>query len=115
MPPSAARRRALIYARGTEDEIEQQLTEAFELCRRRHQDVVGVVRERPGGTSGYHDAHRMLRRGECDLIAVASTTNLPDLIESATGDLTPFRPPLPAPRDPRSRRIRPTPRGDAGA
>lgn len=87
MTPAETPRRALIYARGTDEEIEQQVTEAYALCRKHDQVVVGIVRERPGETRGYHDAHRMLRRGEADLIAVASSAVLPDLLESATGGL----------------------------
>lgn len=88
MPRTPIRRsRALIYAAGTPEEIDEQLAALADTCTRRGYDLAGVVRELPGGTRGYHDAHRMLAAGDADVIVFASATVLPDLLESATGSL----------------------------
>jgi hypothetical protein len=60
--------RALIYARGTDPEIEEQTAESYALCNRHRYEVVSIVRDPPDGTQGYHDAHRMLRHDEAGII-----------------------------------------------
>lgn len=113
--PPKPPQRALIYARGTAAELEQQIDEAYALCRSRGQVVVGIVRDGPGAARGYHDAHRMLRHGEADLIAVASGAVLPDLLESATGGLPRVRIREVLDQGQRRRRIRLIRREDGGA
>jgi hypothetical protein len=108
------RSRAIIYVRGTSEEIDQQLTSLMAVCNRRGYDTTGVVRDVPGSAQGYHDAHRMLRHDQADLIVISSTTILPHVLESATGSLSPRRV-RDARQTPRTRRIRPIRRGDEGA
>ena len=110
-----ARPRALIYVRGTAEEIDQQLTNLTEACVRRGYEVAGIARDDPGDTRGYHDAHRMLRHGDADLILVSSTTVLPDVLESATGSLPGPRVREIVRRTERRRRIRPIRRVDGAA
>jgi len=82
------RSRAIIYVRGTSEEIDEQLAILAEVSTRRSYDIVSIVRDSPSGLQGYHDAHRMLRDDDADLIVIASTTVLPDVLESATGSLS---------------------------
>lgn len=109
--------RALIYVRGTTEEIDTQLGNAYQVCSRRQYEVAAVLRDQPGGTIGWHAAHRMLRHHEADRIIVASSLVVPDLLESATGALPGprIRPGGGVHRATRRRRIRPVPRADAGA
>lgn len=111
------RNRALIYIRGTDTEIETQLTNAYQVCQRREYEVTAVLRDEPGGTDGWHAANRMLRHKQADRIIVASTLFVPDLLESATGALPGprLRPGGGVHRATRRRRIRPVPRVDEGA
>jgi hypothetical protein len=110
------RSRAIIYVRGTSEEIDQQLTILTETCARRDYDMACIVQDVPDGVRGYHDAHRMLRRGGGDLIVFASTTVLPDVLESATGSLPGPRIREILPRAEGARRTRPIRRWrDAGA
>jgi hypothetical protein len=109
------RKRVIVYMRGTDAEIDEQLQFCYDLCAGRGWDPVGAVRERPGETAGWWDAQRMLYRGEVDLVVVASGDVVPEVIASATGT-------FPGPRAGRHvrraaghRRTRPTRRGDAGA
>lgn len=106
-----AKIKAVIYARGTADEIAQQIIECEELCRRRGYERVGVCHDAPGETAGWEAVERMRRTG-CRIV-VASALALPDFLESATGTLPGPRTldaPGPAPRgsSPRQRRPRPT-------
>jgi hypothetical protein len=82
------RSRAIIYVRGTSEEIDEQLDSLTAVSTRRGYELAGIVRDDPGSANGYHDAHRMLRHGEADLIIVSSVTVLPGVIESATGSLS---------------------------
>lgn len=112
---AAARRvRVVIYLRGTEAEMDEQLLECQALCDRRRYHVVGIARERPGQTSTWEDCARMRREKEVDRVIFASTSVIPAVLESATGTLPglPDRPPAPAPAprreySPRHRRPRP--------
>jgi hypothetical protein len=113
--PKTERSRALIYVRGTSEETDAQLDTASEYCTRRGYEIAGIVRDRPGQTAGYHDAHRMLRHGEADVITIASITHLPPrVMESATGSLSPVRIREVLRRESR-RRTRPVPRGGGAA
>jgi hypothetical protein len=110
--------RALIYLRGTDEEIETQLTLAYQVCKRRDYEVAAVLRDQPDGTESWHAASRMVRHHQADRIILASSLAVPDLLESATGS-------LPGPRRraggggvhraTRRRRIRPVDRPGAGA
>jgi hypothetical protein len=111
------RNRALIYLRGTDEQIEIQLTHAYAVCARRGYEVVAVMRDQPGGTDNWHESHRLIRHRKADRLIVASSLVVPDLLESATGA-------LPGPRlrqgggvhrVTRRRRIKPVPRPGAGA
>lgn len=79
--------RTIIYVRGTDQEIEDQLNDAYAGCQRAGHCVVGVMREQPGGTEVWHDAQRLLRHGKIDLVYVSSGTAVPGLLESATGGI----------------------------
>lgn len=111
------RSRALIYVRGTSEEIDEQIADVTSVCQYRGYEVVGIVREQPGATERWHEANRMLRHDQADLILVASAINIPDVLESATGALPGLRPQqnAGAHRAKRPRRTRPVPRPDAGA
>lgn len=111
------RNRALIYLRGTDDEIEAQLTHASMVCDGRGYEIVGILRDQPGSTNSWHEANRMIRHGKAARLIVSSSLVVPDLLESATGA-------LPGPRlrqgggvhrVTKRRRTRPVPRPDAGA
>lgn len=117
MPKTPRRSRALIYVRGTAEEIEQQIPHVSAVCERRGHRVVGIMREQPGATEQWHEANRMLDRGEVDAIVIASANLVPDFLESATGALPGRRTygTAGAHRQGRRRRIRPMRRGDAGA
>lgn len=106
-----AKIKAVIYARGTVEEIAQQIIECDELCRLRGYERVGVCHDAPGETAGWEAAEQMRREG-CRIV-VASALVLPDWLESATGTLPGplrLRTPGPARRSssPRQRRPRPT-------
>jgi hypothetical protein len=109
--------RTLIYVRGTDAEIEEQLALAYAACQVRGYTVIGVLRDQPGAVRGWHDANRMLRHGRADRIVVSSATTVPEILESATGALPGFRrrQDAGAHRATRRRRIRPVPRPGAGA
>ncbi len=109
--------RALIYVRGTDPEIEEQLSIAYQICQGREYEVAGVLREQPGETFKWQDAHRMIRHGRADRIIMASALNAPDILESATGALPGprLRQGGGAHRATRRRRIRPVARPDGGA
>jgi hypothetical protein len=107
--------RALIYVRGTDPEVEEQLSVASAICQRRGYEIVAVLREQPGEVFKWQDAHRLIRHGKADRVIMASALNAPDILESATGS-------LPGPRlrqgggvhrATRRRRIRPVPRPGA--
>lgn len=107
--------RALIYVRGTDEEIQAQLARAYAGCESSGHHVVAVMREQPDQVSAWLDAHRMLHAGEVDLVFVASGAVVPDVLESATGGI-PGRTARPAGRLPAShRRTRPVQRGGGGA
>lgn len=118
MPRPTRRSRALIYVRGTAEEIDQQIDGITAAVERRGYEVAGVVREQPGSTVRWHEANQLVRDGEADLVFVASAANVPDILESATGALPgPLRPrsAAGAHRKGRRRRIRPTRREGGGA
>lgn len=114
------RDRALIYVRGTDEQIETQLTLAQQVCDRREYKIAAILRDQPGADTAWHDAQRMVRHRQADLIIVASSLVVPDILESATGA-------LPGPRlvrqpggagvhrATRRRRIRPVPRPGGAA
>lgn len=83
-----ARPGAIIYARGTAEEVEAQLAECRAHCDRYGYEIRGVAQDAPGETSGWESAQSMRRPG--DRIIVASTLVLPDFLESATGTLPGF-------------------------
>lgn len=109
------RKQVIVYMRGTDEEIDEQLKFCTDLCARRGWEPVGLVRERPGETTGWWDAQRMLFRKEVDLVVVASVDVVPDMMASATGSFPGPRAGRHVRRPSRHRRTRPTPRGDAGA
>lgn len=80
--------RIIIYVSGlTDADIDEQMLQAQQLCTERGDDVVGVARETPGSAGAWEDAHQMIRDGGADRIVLASGTNAPDLLESATGSI----------------------------
>lgn len=100
------RYRVVVYAQG--EQVEQQLDACQHLTARRGYMVVALARDVPGSTDGWRDAHRMLDEGRADIIIVASGSNVPATLESATGG-------LPGPEQVRryasaQRRVRPRPR-----
>lgn len=106
------RTKIVIYARGEGELVDEQLAACQELCARRKYRVIALARDRPGELHAWESAQQMLRDGEADRVIVASGSDLPDILESATGG-------LPGPAEMRqlrqpSRRIRPT-RRDGGA
>lgn len=113
------RKRVIVYMRDEAHHIdEDQLRQVADLCAGRGYDPVATVQEEPGQISGLIDALRMVRRGEADRIVMASRDQLPDLIESATGEvpgLAVGELPDGRGRAPRHRRIWPTRRGGGAA
>lgn len=110
--------RALIYVRGTAEEINTQLDLAYRQCRTRGYEVAAVLRDQPGSTDGWHAANRLIRHQKAEHLIVASSLLVPDLLESATGSLPGplrLRPGGGVHRATRRRRIKPVPRADAGA
>jgi hypothetical protein len=109
--------RALIYVRGTDEEIEAQLTHAYQVCENRGYEVVGVLRDQPGGSDSWHTASRMLRHHEAGHLIFASSLVVPECLESATGSLPGprRRPGGGVHRATRRRRVRPVERPGAGA
>lgn len=105
------RARVIVYARG--EQVEEQLDACQQLCARRGYAVVALARDAPGQTRGWDDAQQMLRDDAADRVVVASGSNVPDTLESATGG-------LPGPAETRhlrsaSHRIRPRPRPGGAA
>lgn len=80
-----AKTRAIIYARGSVEEIAQQIIECDELCRLRGYERIGVCHDAPGETAGWEAALRMRQPGH--QVVVASSLVLPDYLESVTGAL----------------------------
>lgn len=112
------RDRALIYLRGTDEQIDSQLGHAYEVCARREYEVTAVLRDQPGAASSWHEANRLIRHREAEHLIVASSLVVPELLESATGALPGprrLRPGGGVHRATRRRRIRPVPRPGAEA
>jgi hypothetical protein len=102
--------RVVIYIRGRDSEVAEQLAHCEELRQQRRYTVVGIARDAPGQTSAWDDANAMVKRGQADRIIMASAGVVPEYLESATGA-------LPGPGIPRRvpgahRRIRPLRRHD---
>ena len=102
--------RVVIFVRGTQAEVNQQLEHCQRLCEEHGYVVVAIAEAITGQRDAYsawEDAHRMVQDGEADRIIVASGVNVP-VLESATGS-------FPAVelqhRRPGQRRIRPVARG----
>lgn len=79
--------RVVIYVRGTDRAVVEQLQQCQELCTRRRYQVVGIARDMPGGSTAWEDANGMVRRGAADRIIMASACVVPEHLESATGAL----------------------------
>lgn len=80
--------RIIIYISGeTEDDVQEQMRQAQQLCTDRSDEVVSVARETPRRADAWEDAHRMIRDGDADRIVVATGAAVPDLLESATGGI----------------------------
>jgi hypothetical protein len=97
--------RAVIYARGTDAEIDQQIKQCQELCERRKYLVVAVARDEPDGDTAWWDAQQLHRSGVVDRIVYASSSATPLHLESVTSAWVP--------RQPADRRPRPIRRDEA--
>lgn len=97
--------RAVIYLRGTRELCEMQLRMCQRLCDERDYTAIGIATDAPGELTAWHDAQRMVRHGDADRVVYASGRLVPDVLESATGELPAYAAYRP---DPGARRIRPT-------
>lgn len=79
--------RVVIYARGRDTEIAEQLVKAEGLADERQYTVVGIARDLPGGTTAWDDAMGMVKRGVADRVIMATAAVVPEHLESATGAL----------------------------
>lgn len=81
------RTRAIIYARGTRSQINDQIDICNRRCAARGYLIIAIATDRPGKSVGWEDANRMHRRGLVDVIVLASASQAPDYLESTTGDM----------------------------
>lgn len=79
--------RVVIYVRGTDREVAEQLAQCEELREKRRYTVAGIARDFPGQTSAWDDANRMVKNGQADRIIMATAGVVPEHLESATGAL----------------------------
>lgn len=79
--------RVVIYVRGREAEIAEQLQQVEALRQERKYLVVGIARDAPGQTAAWDDAMSMVKRGLAERVIMASACVVPEHLESATGAL----------------------------
>lgn len=79
--------RVVVYTRGTDRQVAEQMADCEALRDKRHYTVVGIARDQPGGTTAWDDAIRMVKSGVADRVIMASAGVVPEHLESATGAL----------------------------
>lgn len=79
--------RVVIYMRGTDQQVAEQLGYCEALRDKRHYTVVAIARDLPGGTAAWDDAIRLVNTGQAERVIMASAGVVPDHLESATGAL----------------------------
>lgn len=80
-------KRVVVYLRGNEQEVAEQLADCEALRRERRYVVVGIARDAPGQSQAWDDATAMVKQGQADRIIMASAGVVPEHLESATGAL----------------------------
>lgn len=96
--------RVVIYVRGRDSEIAEQLANCEVLREQRRYVVVGIARDAPGQTAAWDDAMAMVKGGRADRVIMSSACVVPEHLESATGALP--GPGFPRPSPSRHRRTR---------
>jgi hypothetical protein len=93
MPAPLRVLRVLIYARGTDEEIQhqQRAVQRTAVDLGGH-EVVAVATDIPTGSKGWTSANFLLASGEVDVIMVASRRVIPNVIESVTQAIPGRRP-----------------------
>lgn len=102
--------KVVIYARGTTDRAAEQIERCQELCARRGYQVVAIATDAPGSYQAWQDAQKMVTEDGADRVVFASSTNIPDHLESVSGEI-----PHMAVRAAVAKRIRPMRRPGEGA
>ena len=85
-------RRLVLYARGTNEEIERQQGACRATAEETGAVVVALASDPPGGRTGWADANALVDSGGADGILVATRSIIPGLIESVTGLIRGRRP-----------------------
>ncbi len=78
--------RAILYVNDN-GELQEKLDQCQELCTDRGYEVIAIATEQPGAADAWEGAHAMIRDGDADRIVMASGTEAPDMLESATGSI----------------------------
>lgn len=77
----------VMYARGTEQEIERQQYACRASAETAGIDIVSLATDPPHGRTGWADANALVDSGAADGILVATRAVIPDVVESVTGDI----------------------------
>lgn len=76
--------RAVVYARGTPDEIGRQQEQCRLMAEREGTDVVALATDAPDGFAGWTAANIMIADERADHILIASRSCIPKIVESVT-------------------------------